>query len=317
MNPRHCSMRGAVSLVAGVATSVAIFMSPGLGGPGTAAPVTSVLYTASDFPALARGVDHGLSHEAPRFPGEAAVSVWAPWSDGWKLTAGDDGTITLKLRRAGRATTTPVAGNRWARSSSPRIGHSRSSWPTPRRRRKSGVDRRRKAKKRPPRPVPALLRLAARTDPGTVPEVNLDIVRGAGRLDRRHRPTADACEVRTNYQGADFQAPRSAEAWRDRAAAPPRADARDPRPLADVPPDAAESPGLRQAEARRLHDREGRARDVPRLHAQRQPLSAGRGDGQGPGHPLPARPLGGRPGQSRGPAALHPLGQAGLRRLPV
>ncbi len=40
-------------------------------------------------------------------------------------------------------------------------------------------------------------------------------------------------------------------------------------------------------------------------------------DGPDPGHPLPARPLGRRAGQSRGPAALHPLGQAGLRRLPV
>ena len=52
----------------------ACLMSPALGCPGTAAPAPSALYTASDFPALARGVD-------PGFTGEAAVSVWAPSQD--------------------------------------------------------------------------------------------------------------------------------------------------------------------------------------------------------------------------------------------
>ena len=98
-------MRGAVSLAAGVAMIVAVSMSPASACQGPPHPATSVLYTASDFPALARGVDHGLSHEAPRFPGKAAVSVWAPSQDEWSLTAGDDGTITLKLRsRPGDAT---------------------------------------------------------------------------------------------------------------------------------------------------------------------------------------------------------------------
>ena len=81
--------------------------------------------------------------------------------------------------------------------------------------------------------------------------------------------------------------------------------------------DAARTPGLRQAPARRLHDREGRARNHPRVHAQRQPLPPGGHDGQESRASLPARTLGGRPGQSRSAAALYPLGQAGLRRLHV
>ena len=52
---------------------------------------TSALYSASDFPALAVGVDPGLA-------GEAAVSVWAPSQDEWSLTSGEVKTITLKLR---------------------------------------------------------------------------------------------------------------------------------------------------------------------------------------------------------------------------
>ena len=177
-------------------------------GPGAAAqgpaPAPSALYTTSDFPALARGVD-------PGFTGKAAVSVWAPSTDGWSLTAGGDGTITLKRRdQSGESTpvwqsldTITVARNRPLKLV---MAGPEDAEESPDHRRRSGR----------PRPVPALLRLTARTDPGTAPEVSLDIVRG--RVDSiAPSPDRRRGEVRTNDQGADFQAPRSAAAWRDRA----------------------------------------------------------------------------------------------------
>src|SRR5262249_57215062 len=72
-------------------------------------------------------------------------------------------------------------------------------------------------RKRAPRPVPALWRLASRADSGTPAEVSLDIIRA--RVDSiAPSPDRRRGEVRTNQQGADFEAPRTAEAWRDRAA---------------------------------------------------------------------------------------------------
>src|SRR5262245_35739831 len=49
--------------------------------------MTAVLYTASDFPSLARGIDPGLA-------GEATVHVWSPSQDEWRLTA-TEGTLAL------------------------------------------------------------------------------------------------------------------------------------------------------------------------------------------------------------------------------
>ena len=101
----------------------------------------------------------------------------------------------------------------------------------------------------------------------------------AGRVDSIE-PSRDMRRThsRTNNEGVDFQAPATARSLARPRPAPARTDARDTGPLADVPQDAAQSPDLRQARPRRLHDREGRARDVSRLHAQRQPLPAGQGD---------------------------------------
>jgi Acetyl xylan esterase (AXE1) len=198
-------MRGAVNLVAGLVASIAVFF-PAVAAAQGPAPAPSSLYTASDFPALARGVD-------PGFTGDASVSVWAPWTDGWKLSAGDDGTITLKLEgRSG--STTPV----WQSLGTIKLVKDRPFKVVvtyPEEPKKSASSE--KGKRRPPRPVPALLRLATRLDQNTIPEGNLHIVRT--QVDSiEPSPDRRRVDVRTNYQGADFQAPRSAEAWRDRAA---------------------------------------------------------------------------------------------------
>lgn len=175
-------------------------------------PSPSVIYTASDFPALARGVD-------PGFDGEAAVSVWAPSQDDWSLKAGDDGSIALTRRdRPGDATP------RWQSLGMVKLSRGRPlkvvvaapdepKTPATEEKKKSANTE----KKRTPRPMPALLRLSARKESGTPSEFSLDLVRG--RVDSvAPSPDRRRSEVRTNQQGADFQAPATAEAWRDRAA---------------------------------------------------------------------------------------------------
>jgi hypothetical protein len=68
--------------------------------------------------------------------------------------------------------------------------------------------------KRPPAPVPTLLLLGP--DSQTDPQRLLDLVRG--RVDSAEpSPDRRRSQVRTNQQGADFQPPSSAPAWRDRA----------------------------------------------------------------------------------------------------
>jgi hypothetical protein len=176
------------------------------------APATSALYSASDFPALARGVDPGLS-------GEATVFVWAPSQDDWSQTAGDDGTITLKLRSK------PGDPNpRWQPLGPIRLVKGRPFKVIvagPEERKEAAKAEKKKSakseKKRTPRPVPALLCLTDGSNSGTAPDVSLDIVRG--RVDSiSPSPDRRRGEVRTNNQGADFQAPATAEGWRDRAA---------------------------------------------------------------------------------------------------
>jgi hypothetical protein len=202
-------MSVAVNLVGCLAISTVFPVLPGAAAQGPVA-VPSALYTASDFPALARGVD-------PGFSGETAVSVWAPAQDDWGLTTGEEGTITLKLRsKPGDAIP------RWQSLGTVKLAENRPlkiilrdpdepKTPAPAEKKSTKSE-----KKRTPRPVPALLRLSSRVDSGTPAEVSLDIVRG--RVDSI-APTPDRRrgDVRTNYQGADFQAPRTAEAWRDRA----------------------------------------------------------------------------------------------------
>ncbi len=64
---------------------------------------TTALYTASDFPKLAQGVD-------PGFVGEATIHIWAPSGDVWRLSP-EKGTVTLHFQSAGEAIPCP-AGRR-------------------------------------------------------------------------------------------------------------------------------------------------------------------------------------------------------------
>jgi hypothetical protein len=211
VNFRHRPMNQVVKAVACLAAFVALPFFPKAGAQDPPAQPRSVLYTASDFPALTGGVD-------PGFSGEAAVSVWAPSSEDWSMMAGQDGTITLKLgRKAG------VELPLWQLLGTINIARGRPlkvvvanpeehKEPTKAEQKKTA-----KADKKPsPPPVPTLLRLTAGADTGSPSDSSLDIARG--RVDSI-APTPDRrrSEVRTNYQGADFQAPATAAAWRDRA----------------------------------------------------------------------------------------------------
>ena len=199
---------------------------------------------------------------------------------------------------------------------SPRIGRSRSSWPSRRSQKKSGSIGEGKAERIRAR-CRALLRLTARTDPGT-----------AARSQPRHRPRAGRL---------------------DRAVArpPPRRGAdqlpgrRLPGPAIGRRPGATAPLHLREQMLVTLGlwpmfpktplnpqvygklDRDGYTIEkvvletFPGFTLSGNLYRPAEATGKVPGHPLPARPLGGRPRQSRGPAALHPLGQARLRRLPV
>ncbi len=178
----------------------------------------AILYTASDFPALAEGVDTG-------FAGEAFVHVWASSEDEWILTPGTE-SLTLKHRkRAGD----PVP--RWQTLGKVHLENGRplkivinheslrsdnQPQSATKSQAKSKVQRKGQlTEKKPQKPVPALLWISSGTDPGALP--NLDLIRG--RVDTIE-PSQDRrrSDVRTNNQGADFQAPATAAAWHDRAA---------------------------------------------------------------------------------------------------
>src|SRR5579883_323254 len=192
-------------------------------GPGEAhqAPEipTAALYTASDFPELARGVD-------PGFAGEATVQVWAPSQDDWSLTAEGE-TLALHLRNKpgdatpgwqslgritladGRPLKVVVADDRPRSEDRSRSSRTTSAASKQQRKTQTGEPPQK------PSAVPALLCLSAGANPGPAPE--LDLIRG--RTDT-HEPSPDRrrSQARTNREGASFQAPASAAAWRDRAA---------------------------------------------------------------------------------------------------
>jgi hypothetical protein len=201
---RQSSLRVAAKLVAYLAMCIVASPRPVAVAQGPRSPATSVLYTSSEFPILADGVEVG-------FAGEAAVSVWAPSQDDWSLKAGDDGTIALSLRSK-----PGDPSPRWQSLGTIKVAKDR-----PLKIVVAGPEEKKSAstekKKRSPRPVPALLRLTSGDDSGAPLEISLDIVRG--RVDAID-PSPDRRRggVRTNDQGADFQAPATAEAWRDRAA---------------------------------------------------------------------------------------------------
>jgi dienelactone hydrolase len=174
-------------------------------------PTDSRLFTASEFPRLARGI------QLPR-PGEYTVKVWAPARQRWTLAA-DGSNLTLSVRIEGDDT-----APRWQTLGAFSIeaedlvkivvegpkAKPGEEEPKP----DQGRVKNAKNPPTPPVPVPALLALS--TDAQYDPSAALDLIRT--RTDSVD-PSLDPrrTHVRTNEEGADFRPPATAQAWRDRA----------------------------------------------------------------------------------------------------
>jgi hypothetical protein len=193
-------------------------------GPGQ----PQALFVASDFSRLAQGVDPGID-------GEATVSVWAPSEEEWRLEsagavltlhytkkAGDTQPRWQALGKVKLSAGTPLkifvsGGNRGAGKQSAVDVEAKDAARDTAKAKEQRKDRA-TSKAAPDAsqdlPVPALLWLARGTSSGEEPV--MDLVRG--RLDARE-PLHDLrrTQIRMNSQGAEFQAPSSAAAWRDRA----------------------------------------------------------------------------------------------------
>jgi dienelactone hydrolase len=193
------------TVLATVGVLVVLQTSP-VAAADDSAPVVR-LYTASDFPRLARGI---------RVPsaGEYTVQVWAPARRRWSM-ANDGQTITLTSREEGDDDrpawqvlgSVPLGANERLKINTALPETRPSSAPAPKGKR---------APRPAPRPVPAVLVLS--TEAGARPARSLDLVRG--RLDATAPPDDPRrTHVRTNQEGADFQPPATAQAWRDRARA--------------------------------------------------------------------------------------------------
>ena len=182
-----------------------------------------MVFTASDFPALAGGIE-------VRTCGDAVAQIWSPASQEWRLSQDGD-TVNLRslenggdplprwqklgkvVLRAGHPLKVTVSGKK-----QPETDQAKTKA-------KAKPDSRAQADTKTtddPPTVPALLVL--NTDSQADPERVLDLVRG--RVDTAGpSPDRRRTEVRTNQEGAEFQPPSSAQAWRARVAAP-SADAR-------------------------------------------------------------------------------------------
>jgi dienelactone hydrolase len=197
-------------------------MSPGLAvaaeRAGDSAP--AAVYSASDFRALAEGID-------PGWDGETTVAVWAPPEDEWRIAVAD-GTVTLshaarpgasrpgwrRLGHVNRAKGQPlkfvVRDQTPAKPEHPAAAKSSTA--------KSSSEDAKKAapaqNANPPSQVPALFWISS--SEGGSPDSILDLARG--RIDTTEAShDARRDHVRTNEEGADFQAPATAGAWRERA----------------------------------------------------------------------------------------------------
>ncbi len=168
---------------------------------GTAAQA-SLVFTASDFPSLAAGVEVGRS-------GEVLAQAWSPTGREWRLSQEGD---TLNLESLVKSEDpTP----RWQKLGKVAIRAGRSlkivltRGTTPR---SDQVKADAKTEDGPPA-APALLVLG--TDSTVNAEHMLDLVRG--RVDTSGPPPDQRrSQTRTNREGASFQPPASALAWRDR-----------------------------------------------------------------------------------------------------
>ena len=147
--------------------------------------------------------------------GDVHVHVWAPPGDQWRLTA-ENGRVTLALsasKRDPEPRWQALGKLKLAKGASLKVVVTKDAPNDQGSKPKTGKPA---AEKRapPPAPVPALLLLSSHADQ------NKDAVL---ELSRGRIETIDATDDtrrtrgRTNYQGADFQAPATAQAWRDRA----------------------------------------------------------------------------------------------------
>ena len=165
----------------------------GLIGPEPARaddPPASRVFTASDFPDLAKGFTVSRA-------GDYSVKVWTAGRLGWSMKA-EGRAITLTSKPSGND-----ARPRWLTLDKVALTPDSPATIAI----ATGTEN---------NPVPALLSLS--TDPEFVPTKALDLLRSRVNsvdptLDRR-RST-----VRSNQEGADFQPPESPQAWRDRAKA--------------------------------------------------------------------------------------------------
>ena len=178
-------------------------------------PRATMVFTASDFPLLAGGIE-------TRASGEAVAQVWSPASQEWRLSQDGDSVKLQSTEHGGDARP------RWQKLGKVILRAGRPLRVTlTEEKKKEDEQARVKSKAKPdttsagdtkskagPPSVPSLLVL--NTDSQADLEGVLEIVRG--RVDTAG-PAADRrrAEVRTNQQGVDFQPPSSAEAWQDRA----------------------------------------------------------------------------------------------------
>ena len=182
--------------------------------PVTPAPVS--LFSASDLPRLA---DRGFE---PPDGGKLAVKVWAPARQVWAVKADGD-TLTLTSRAEGDdpaprwqdlgALSVPTSGRVKLLVTGP--GGTRAFAAPPK-----APDASPKKAKDAPRPAPVPVPAWVAVTSGSGSDVDLapalDLVRGRlGSVDPPDDPRRT--HVRTNWEGADFRAPESVQAWRDRA----------------------------------------------------------------------------------------------------
>lgn len=151
------------------------------------------IFTPSDLPRLASGVPLGPDERA-------TLRVWAPADEAWSIAREGD-VVTLS-----RAAVPGEPSPRWLDLGVVQGPFKLATADEPP---KDG-----KADETAPRPCPALIVLDP--DPDGDPNRLLDVARGA--IDSASpAPDSRRAHSRTNKEGADFRAPATADAWRDRA----------------------------------------------------------------------------------------------------
>jgi dienelactone hydrolase len=197
-------------LATGCLVQLAISLVPARGVEAQPSAPGSTVFTASDFALLSRGVDLHSS-------GEAAVFLWAPGGQQWQLTQNGE-TVELQA-----STTGGDPQPRWLKLGmvTLRAGHPLKIVAKAAKSDKSKIAAKSDKSKadskviEAPASVPTLLVIAPESE--VVPDHLLDLARG--RIDSSEpAPDRRRSHVRTNDDGADFQPPASAQAWRDRSA---------------------------------------------------------------------------------------------------